>query len=146
MYPTCVCVFLLFGLFLAVPNIFFFSLPFSFIVSFRFSASLRISLLGNIPLLFFFSVLYCHNFACFLPDVSSFYYVMVVPAKQTADDAASSSIVVPIGRCRKSRRLVGLSVLPHYLDCGDCSWVCEFCGVFFWYVERALMDRCLISE
>ncbi|CAI9274634.1 unnamed protein product [Lactuca saligna] len=34
-------------------------------------------------------------------------------------------------------RLVdGLSVLPEYIDNGDCSWVCEYCGAFFWYVER----------
>ncbi|CAH1421952.1 unnamed protein product [Lactuca virosa] len=77
----------------------FLCLSLLFVIRFGFSASLPISLL-----------------------VLSFYYVMAVPGKRTADDAASSSVVVPIGGRRKCRRLDSLSVLPQYLNCGDCSW------------------------
>lgn len=30
------------------------------------------------------------------------------------------------------------SLLPSYDDCGDCSFVCDFCGDLFWYVERVI--------
>lgn len=63
---------------------------------------------------------------------------MAVPTKRTRRDVASSSGGVDIGGRRKYRRLDRLSVLPQYHDCGDCSWVCEFCGALFWYVERAV--------
>ncbi|CAI9276896.1 unnamed protein product [Lactuca saligna] len=50
------------------------------------------------PVLFASTIifLYYRNFACFLPNVSSFYYVMAVRVKRTADDAASSSVAVLI--------------------------------------------------
>ncbi|CAH1451991.1 unnamed protein product [Lactuca virosa] len=63
---------------------------------------------------------------------------MSVLSKRTRNDGASSSAAVPIGGRRKWRRLDGLPVLPQYVDCGDCSWICEYCGAFFCCVERAL--------
>lgn len=50
----------------------------------------------------------------------------------------SSSVAVPVTGRRRCRRFEAFSVLPQYVDCGDCTWVCEFCGAFFWYVERAV--------
>ncbi|KAI7725389.1 hypothetical protein M8C21_007210, partial [Ambrosia artemisiifolia] len=29
--------------------------------------------------------------------------------------------------------------LPLYSDCGDCSYVCEYCSARFWYAERVLL-------
>ncbi|CAI9260207.1 unnamed protein product [Lactuca saligna] len=29
-------------------------------------------------------------------------------------------------------------VLPNYLDFGDCDCVCEYCGSYFWFVQRTL--------
>ncbi|CAI9283390.1 unnamed protein product [Lactuca saligna] len=59
-------------------------------------------------------------------------------SKRSRDAGAASFSAVQIGRRWKCRRFDGLSVLPEYIDSGDCSWVCEYCGAFFWYVERAL--------
>ncbi|CAH1448954.1 unnamed protein product [Lactuca virosa] len=63
---------------------------------------------------------------------------MSVQPKLKPNDGASSSVGVSVGgRCR-CRRLPAFSVLPQYLDSGDCDRVCEFCGAYFWYVERVL--------
>nr|KAJ0188794.1 hypothetical protein LSAT_V11C900457270 [Lactuca sativa] len=59
---------------------------------------------------------------------------MAVQAKRTSPAATSS--YAP--RSRRSRHLAFFSGLPHYVDSGDCTWVCEFCGAYFWYVERVL--------
>nr|KAJ0221353.1 hypothetical protein LSAT_V11C200065880 [Lactuca sativa] len=34
--------------------------------------------------------------------------------------------------------VVHVPVLLVYYDCGNCSCICEFCGVIFWYNERVL--------
>ncbi|CAI9264024.1 unnamed protein product [Lactuca saligna] len=57
---------------------------------------------------------------------------MAVPAKRAAVASSSSSA----SRSRRSRHLAFFSSLPQYVDSGDCTWVCEFCGAYFWYVER----------
>nr|KAJ0219574.1 hypothetical protein LSAT_V11C300123790 [Lactuca sativa] len=49
-----------------------------------------------------------------------------------------SGILRRVDGPRRCRRFEAFSVLPQYVDCGDCTWVCEFCGAFFWYVERAV--------
>ncbi|CAH1419214.1 unnamed protein product [Lactuca virosa] len=63
---------------------------------------------------------------------------MSVQPKLKPNDGASSSVGVSVGGRRKCRRLPAFSVLPQYLDSGDCDCVCEFCGAYFWYVERVL--------
>ncbi|CAI9271747.1 unnamed protein product [Lactuca saligna] len=57
---------------------------------------------------------------------------MDVRAKWPA--ASSSSSFAP--RSCRSQHLDFFFGLPQYVDSGDCSCVCEFCGAYFWYVER----------
>nr|KAJ0205984.1 hypothetical protein LSAT_V11C500256450 [Lactuca sativa] len=60
---------------------------------------------------------------------------MDIRAKRPAICCSSSSAP----RSRRSRRLDFFSALPRYVDSGDCSCVCEFCGAYFWYLERVAM-------
>ncbi|CAI9269479.1 unnamed protein product [Lactuca saligna] len=60
--------------------------------------------------------------------------MMALPAKRSSSAGASSSLP----RTRRSRHVVFFAGLPQYVDYGDCTCVCEFCGAYFWYVERAL--------
>lgn len=109
----------------------FSAFPFPFSFSFLF-----LSVAGNFLLLFFAFCLCCvglccRNFLSLVAAGSSAYFVMVVPLKRTAYEAASSSVAVPVTSRRRSRRSEGFFVLPQHVDCGDCTWVCEFCGAFF---------------
>ncbi|CAI9279766.1 unnamed protein product [Lactuca saligna] len=61
---------------------------------------------------------------------------MAVPSKWRADDGGSSFVPPSVGCRRRSRRLQPLSLLPDYMDCGDCMCVCAYCGALFWYIER----------
>ncbi|CAI9259361.1 unnamed protein product [Lactuca saligna] len=63
---------------------------------------------------------------------------MSASSKKNCDPVPASSPAFQIDCPRKSRSFDRLSVLPEYIDNGDCSCVCEYCGVLFWYVERAL--------
>nr|KAJ0208430.1 hypothetical protein LSAT_V11C500251770 [Lactuca sativa] len=63
---------------------------------------------------------------------------MAVPSKRTTDDDGSSSVPLSVGCRRRSRRLQPLSLLPDYMDCGDCTCVCAYCGALFWYIERVV--------
>ncbi|CAI9290023.1 unnamed protein product [Lactuca saligna] len=54
--------------------------------------------------------------------------------KRLSSPGASSSVP----RTRRSRHSLFFAGLPDYVDSGDCTCVCEFCGAYFWYVERAL--------
>ncbi|XP_023770105.1 uncharacterized protein LOC111918701 [Lactuca sativa] len=59
-------------------------------------------------------------------------FLMDVRAKRPAVSSSSSSAP----RSRRSRHLDFFSGLPQYVDSGDCSCVYEFCGAYFWYLER----------
>ncbi|KAL7598611.1 hypothetical protein Lser_V15G26561 [Lactuca serriola] len=63
---------------------------------------------------------------------------MAVPVNRMGDAGPSSSSGVFGVRRRKCRRLASLSVLPEYVDHGDCVKVCELCAAFFWYAEGSL--------
>ncbi|CAI9279754.1 unnamed protein product [Lactuca saligna] len=86
-----------------------------------------------------FLIFFLLHFCLFLVNVpqSSFSSSCLSLSKRNRDAGASSSSAVQIGRRRKCRRFDGLSVLPEYIDNGDCTWVCEYCSSFFWYVEKA---------
>lgn len=65
--------------------------------------------------------------------------------KRSSDfDVGSSSSVGKPRKRRQCPRLAGFvppdmpSPFPFYDDLGDCSFLCEFCGAFFWYSERVL--------
>ena len=131
MHPTCV----LPALLLFACGSFYLFLLASVIVH-RLLLFFPFSVPGNFPLLFLFSFFCCRIFGSFVAVVWCVYYVMVVPLKWTADPGASSSSAVSVGGRQKCRHLDGLSVLPQYVDCGDCTWVCEFCDAFFWYLRE----------
>nr|KAJ0224999.1 hypothetical protein LSAT_V11C100017910 [Lactuca sativa] len=59
---------------------------------------------------------------------------MALPAKRRCLTAALSSVP----RSCRSRHVVFFTGLPQYVDSGDCTCVCEFCGTNFSYVERVL--------
>ncbi|CAI9273120.1 unnamed protein product [Lactuca saligna] len=59
---------------------------------------------------------------------------MSLPVKRRPPLDASSST----GQSCKSQHLAFIFGLPQYVDCGYCSCVCQFCGAYFWYVERVL--------
>ncbi|CAI9290380.1 unnamed protein product [Lactuca saligna] len=63
---------------------------------------------------------------------------MAVPSKRRADDGGSSSVPPSVSCRRRSRRLQPLSLLPDYMDCGDCTCVCAYCGALLWYIERVV--------
>ncbi|CAI9264852.1 unnamed protein product [Lactuca saligna] len=54
--------------------------------------------------------------------------------KRLSSPGASSSVP----RTRRSRHSLFFAGLPDYVDSGDCTCVCEFCGACFLYVETAL--------
>ncbi|CAI9293965.1 unnamed protein product [Lactuca saligna] len=67
-------------------------------------------------------------------------YGVVVSSSSRAELASSSGLVVtPVfRRPRPSSRIRSAGVLPNYVDFGDCDCVCEYCGAYFWFVERSL--------
>ena len=88
------------------------------------------------PLSFFsFSGNLCRFFLYFLYIVLwllSASFLMDVRSKRPAVSSSSSSAP----RSCRSRHLDFFSGLPQYVDSGDCICVCEFCGAYFWYLER----------
>ncbi|CAI9299221.1 unnamed protein product [Lactuca saligna] len=51
---------------------------------------------------------------------------------------ASTSYTIVPRSSRRSSLLVEIPTLHVYYDCWNCSCVCEYCGAYFWYQERAL--------
>ena len=76
--------------------------------------------------LYFLYIVLCLSRTTFLMDVR---------AKRPAVSSSSSSAP----RSCRSRHLDFFSGLPQYVDSGDCICVCEFCGAYFWYLERVAM-------
>ncbi|CAH1435394.1 unnamed protein product [Lactuca virosa] len=59
----------------------------------------------------------------------------------------SSSSASPDGFLRSSRRkrLISISAMPPFYDCGDCICICEFCGALFWFAERNITHSTLLE-
>ncbi|CAH1421926.1 unnamed protein product [Lactuca virosa] len=67
-------------------------------------------------------------------------YGVVRSSSSGAGLASSSALAVaPVfRRPQLSSRMRSAGVLLNYVDFGDCDCVCEYCGAYFWFVERSL--------